>query len=57
MRATINREGTLQIISDNDLEAYALKKWWDDFENKNVSTLQVITDEQINQTTYIPRTA
>ena len=33
MKCEISEKGCLNIIPETDLEAYALKKWWEDFEN------------------------
>lgn len=44
MIALINEEGELKIMSENPLEGYALKCWWENFHQGNEkSILHIIT--------------
>jgi len=44
MKAELKADGTLKISVETEVEAYALKKWWDDYHNKpELTVLQVET--------------
>jgi len=42
MKATISPTGTLDVIPETSIEAYALRQWWNNFQNGNqTSSLHV----------------
>jgi len=44
MKAELKADGTLKISVETETESYALKRWWDDYNNKSaLAALQVET--------------
>lgn len=42
MKAKIDQFGTLRVIAENELEAYALRKWSDDYASQDESRTPVL---------------
>lgn len=53
MKAHININGELMIIAENDLEKYALKSWWRDWQdNKVVLSVGIMHETDPSTTVY-----
>lgn len=49
MKASLDANGKLTILPENDTEEYALKKWWDDYANSEDggnATLNILFREE-----------
>jgi len=53
MKATISADGRMTVKAENDLEQYALRKWWSDWQaNKATFSIEVVSESDPNETEF-----
>ena len=55
MKATIKKDGYLEINAETELEAYALGKWFTDNYEKTLGHMDVIIDRALQQNDNIKK--
>ena len=52
MKAKLDAFGQLTIYAENDLEQYALRKWWNDWQSKSATLHVAVMSETDPNTTH-----